>query len=513
MADKYVINADDSALNNYLLTIPESIRYIYQSTRGVLTYQEQIMELSQKMAGYSMGGADLLRRAIGKKDLDLIQAVKFEFVYGTRDAIPLIEAEIKKLDPVQDKPRMKVYQSELTTMKLKATPVVGAVHNGFDEEYALNTYSAIERFAGYSFNKSHSAAYGLLSYYTAYMKTHYPVEFMAALLSVQATEEDDTIQNVQESRRLAIKILPPDINKSKRGFSIEFVEEKDENGDPTGKMIKAIRYGFDSIKGIGPKVIDEIIEKRQLEHNHNQGYTDFEDFFNRVNKRTVNKGFIERLIQSGCFDYSNPNRYEIQNQYSFDLRKDKRYEGKRTQFLQDKKDKKIKAGTSFELNPKEYDNDVLAKYEEELFGFYLSYHPYQELPYTPWHEVHVNKEVDMGGKITKIKKIKTKKGDHMCFLTVDTAGGSIEVTVFPRQFEAMHEQLFIGNIAIFRGKKDIGRDDKSSMLLDQVLSARKKKFAVERPDDEPIEEPVETKPVTPAFTPPKKVNPLANMFN
>ena len=331
-----------------------------------------------------------------------------------------------------------------------------------------------------------SAAYAMIAYWTAYLKTHYPVEYMAALLTVEASSTEDTMANIQECRRLGIPILPPDINKSKLGFSIELIEEKDDNGNPTGRWVKAIRYGLESISGVGEAVVEEILRRppRPGEpESAGEPYKNFDDFYHRVDKRKINKSYMEKLIKAGCFDFDIQNRYALLNHFWFNLRGDKEFLGTYEDFLKQKKAKKIKSDTNYRLNPKDYNEDVLCEFEKELFGFYLTYHPYQDLPYTPWHQVNENQQLDMGGKIKSIKKIKTRKGDDMCFLTVETAGGNIDVTVFPKTFKEYQTELFVGNIAIFRGRKRIGENDKVSLIMDKILKARKKKFQVEKPPE------------------------------
>lgn len=503
MADQYIINANADELDHYMGTIPEDLQYIYEDTRGILIYQEQLLELCQAMAGYTLGGADALRKATGKKDHDLIDAIGLEFVYGSEEAIKRAEAFINNIEPEKMgkdlEARIGTFKKHVKDMKKRIDakkPVPGAIANGYDEAYTHQLYDGIKRFAGYSFNKSHSAAYAALSFQTAYLKTHYPVEFMCAQLTVEADDVDSkkerkVVRNIEEARRLNIKILPPDINKSQMDFSIEEIDVLDENGEPTGEKEKAIRYNFLSIIGIGIKAIEEIMARPARDgepDSEGQPYTDLDDFYNRVNRRTINKGSFERLVKAGCFDYDIENRYTLLNHYAFNLRKDKEFLGTKETFDKRKDSKykgkdKIKADTSFRFSAKDYGEDVLCDFEQDLFGLYLTHHPYAELPYENWDDVREREEVDMGGKITAIKKIKTKKGDNMCFLTVDTTGGKIDVTVFPNKFTEYQTELFKGNIAIFRGKKQTSDQDKASLLLDKVLKAKKKKFKVAKPPE------------------------------
>lgn len=520
-----------------------------------------------------------------KKDVYLMQALENEFVHGTEKAIPMLQKEVDEMKQLSEeslnKDKLTSYAEHLETMKNLAVPVPGAVANGFDEGYAVSTFKAIERFAEYSFNRSHSAAYSMISYWNAYMKTHYPVEFMASLLSVEGDDEEKTLRNIQECRRLNIPILPPDINKSKLEYSIEETPIFDEKGnqmlnnDGQLQTTKAIRFGLLSIKGVGPKVIDEIrrrpptkeevifelgerkenidelakeleekdildgtpttpgltrnyrhlaqnqMEEQLKEELAGKEYIDFDDFFDRVDKRTINKGYIEKLIKAGCFDFHVPNRHALLNHFYFNLRKDKEFLGTHEQFLAQKKKKKIKATDAFRLNPKDYDENTICKYEEELFGFYLTHHPYADLDYRNWDEVLDREPVDMGGKITEYKPHKTKnKGEDMCFLKVETAGGKIDVVVFPRTYAEYKTELFKGNIAIFSGKKQIENEQKQSLILDKVKKARKKKFQIEKPPeleelDKERKEKKKSGPTQQSLdldAPPPKANPLGDLF-
>lgn len=510
MADQYCENYYQDTLDEFLNEIPGELRYIYQDTRGILVYQEQIMQLAQDMAGYTLGGADILRRAIGKKDKNLIQAVRYEFIYGTKDAIPKLEAAANALDPTKEDKKYATFKKELKGLQTKPADkhVEGCIARGYNEDYALNTYAAIERFSGYSFNRSHSAAYAMIAYQTAYLKTHYPAEFMAALLTVEAGDAEDTMRNILECRRLGIPILPPHINHSGIGFTIEETPIFDEEGralTQNGQLVtqKGIRFGLQAIAGVGPGIIEEVLRKpgrkqEWIESLHEgdepmdtpettEGlpYRNFDDFFHRVDKRKVNKAYLEKLIKAGCFDFDVANRYQMLNHFYFNLRGDKPFLGTLAAYQKAKKEKKVKADTAFQLKPSDYNEDVLCEMEEEFFGFYLTHHPYADLPYENWDDVAIRNTTDMGGKITKIKKTVTKaKKEEMCFLEVETAGGKIDITVFPRTYEEFKPELFKGNIAIFRGRKELDQQKgKAQMILDQVLKVRKKKFVVEKPPE------------------------------
>lgn len=515
MADKYIENADAHELARFIQTIPENLRDIYEDTRGILIYQEQVILLAQRMAGFTLGGADAIRKATSKKSYELIDALGAEFIYGSVAAIPMLEKEIVKLEAAGTQTRDKkrddriyAYKSHIKDMQEKIDaerPVAGAINKGYDEDYCHQIYDGVRRFGGYSFNRSHSAAYALIAYWTAWLKTHYSVEFMAAQLSVEANDTDNKkerkiVKNVAESRRLEIDLLPADINKSEEDFTIESVTVTDDEGNITTK--KAIRFGMQAVKGVGPAVMSEILARPARGDDASTigtPYKDFDDFYHRVNKRTINKAHMRKLIESGCFDYDIENRHQLWNHFCFNLRKDKQFDGTEKEFAAQVKLKKIKADTAFMLNPKDYTEQEIADFEGEYFGCYVTNPPYQDLVYQNWEEVLDTEPVDMGGKIVAIKLIKTKGGDQMAKVDVETAGGKISVTVFPKTYQEYLPELFKGNIAIFRGTKQASEQYGDSLLLNQILKVRKKKYQIAKPPE--LEELAEQRKIKGGYKP------------
>lgn len=263
ITDQYIYNREHPKS----ITVPHpDLEQIYKDSWGVMIYQEQVMAVCQKIAGYSLGGADEFRRVIGKKKVDEVEQLRQEFIYGS-DNVP------------------------------------GGLKLGYDEDFLNMIFDQIKAFSGYAFNKSHSCAYAYLSYQTAYLKTYYPVEFMCSLLTSEQHSIDKTMANITECRRMGIKVLPVDVNHSSSGFIIETL--------PDGT--KAIRYGFAGIKDIGEKVASEIIK--------HQPYKSLEDLVTRVEGRTIHKGVMRTLIMAGVFDTFNPNRYAVLYEYLFDIRK------------------------------------------------------------------------------------------------------------------------------------------------------------------------------------------------
>lgn len=238
-----------------------SLEAILKPTNGVMVYQEQIMQIVQKVAGYSLAGADTFRRVVGKKKPEELRKLRSEFVYGS-DKVP------------------------------------GAVNMGYDEAFANSLFSQIEAFAAYGFNKSHAAAYAFLGYITAWLKINYPIQYMCAVLTSEVGSIDKLAQSLKEARRLGICILPPSVQSSSEYFTVEG---------------EAIRCGLCAIRDVGEGPAVEIISKRP--------FVSLEDFVERINGRTVNKKVMKSLILAGAFDSFNPNRYAVWNQYFFDIRK------------------------------------------------------------------------------------------------------------------------------------------------------------------------------------------------
>lgn len=476
MTDRYVENGEIHP-DDYLEEVDERIRPIMEKTRGVLIYQEQIMSMVRDMAGYTLGGADSFRRVIGKKKIKEVAALRWQFLYG-KDAPKYIKAA---MDKESNEDKLKALKDQLYIVEGAPVTAEGAIARGWSMEDAEEWFQALGKFAGYGFNRSHSAAYADLTYQTAWLKVHYPVEFMAAQLTSEAGDKDKEIANLNEAKRMGIKILPPDINLSVVGYVM------DEWEDDEGEVHPAIRMGMKTIAGVGDGVIEEIINERKT----NGAYASFSDFINRVSGKTVNKNKVDSLIRAGCFDFAEPNRYKLLNHYYFNIRGDKEYNGTPEMYFLNKKskDKNIKPKTNeYPVhNPLDYTDEVKLNLEKEFVHIFVSGHPLEDLPYKPWSSVHDGEDVELGGRIEGLRKIKTKKGDPMAFLKLETQAETIDVTIFPRQYEKFEDRLFKGNNVIIKGTKQVQKG-KEGLLADAVKVPRKKKHRVERDlEEEPLE--------------------------
>lgn len=351
IAEQYVYNREHP--DEIVYSHPD-LREILDSTYGVIIYQEQVMEIARRLAGYSMGRSDELRKLIGKKKVDQFPAARQAFVEGGRA-------------------------------------------NGYPEALMQSLFDQIEKFGGYAFNRSHSAAYAYLSYQTAYLKAHYPVEFMCTLLSSETDSPDKTMRNVVECHRMGIPILPVDINVSSPGFKIEVL--------PDGT--KAIRYALTAIKDIGQAVADEIVS--------HQPYESMSDFVKRVNGRTVHKKVMTILILAGCFDCFESNRYKLLYHYLFDIR----------HFKPDRVDCP---------DPESWGDAVRYQLDKQLFGFALTGHPAQSLPNSYWPSQPLEVPFYVSGIVTKSKTFTDKHGREMATVFVDAPFGECKLYFYAKQW-------------------------------------------------------------------------------
>ncbi|AEF82175.1 DNA polymerase III subunit alpha [Leadbettera azotonutricia] len=395
-----------------------SLESILKETYGVIVYQEQVMKVAQIIAGYTLGQADILRKAMGKKKRDILD----------REKVPFI---------------------------------AGAVKQGFTEADADRIFEIMAPFAGYGFNKSHAAAYAVLAYQTAYLKANFPVEFMAANMTNEISSTDKLPLYIDEARRMGITIDPPDINRSDRLFSV--VE---------GRIV----YGFLGIKGLGVPSAEEIISCRK-----NGPYKNFMDFLSRVDIKTVGKKNIEILIQTGAFDCFGVGRATLLGnlektvEYTQSIKDDKKF-GQVSLFGET--GEKDYPDFTFEVFPEMSGGDKL-KTEKELIGFYFSGHPMDEYKEVWKRIVKVDlgkpESLPAGnctlvGLIKNIKPITTSKGAKMAFASIADYNGEIEITFFADAWEKCRDKIAADQVAILRGKIEYQKDkDRHSFLAEDTI--------------------------------------------
>jgi DNA polymerase-3 subunit alpha len=399
--------------------LPE-LQPILKDTYGVIVYQEQVMQIARTLGGYSLGGADLLRRAMGKKDAVEMARQKEHFLAGAKEK----NIDLKKAEAIFD---------------------------------------LMAKFAEYGFNKSHSAAYALLAYQTAYLKTHYPVEFMAALLTEDMENTDKVIKNITDCRDMGIDVLPPDINASERSFKV---------------LEHSIRFGLGAVKNVGVSAVEAILEARET-----ATFKDLFDFCERVDLRRVNKRVVESLIKCGAFDSTGAKRARMMAalESAMELGQKIQKEKDSAQESLFGTDEIIKGnGNGRHTLPDipEWGEKELLTFEKEAIGFYITGHPLDR------HEADVKRlgtadtstlaekqdksEVKICGIVASLSEKITKKGDRMAFALLEDRLGSVEIMVFPDVFARTSEFLKTDEPLLVTGTVDVGEESCKIKAMDII---------------------------------------------
>ncbi len=383
-----------------------------QETYGVIVYQEQVMQIASALANFSLGDADLLRRAMGKKKPEEMAEQKEKFLKGAQsNDIPLKKAE--------------------------------------------KIFDLMAKFAEYGFNKSHSAAYAFISYQTAYLKTHYPVEYMASLLTHEMGNTDKVITFIQDCREHGIAVLPPDINESFSNFSVVDT--------------KAIRFGLAAVKNVGVAAIESVIEARKRIGN----FKDFQHFCQEIDLRKVNKRVLESLIKCGAFDSLGVTRsqalYLLEKVMETASRIQKEKEMGQSSLFGE-------APIMTQKNPQNDPSSMIPEwsskekliFEKESLGFYITGHPLTDyindlkarasVDTTTIRSAEDGKEVSFGGVVSSLKETITKKGDRMAFVTIEDLKGTVPVIVFSDLYRRVHALLKGDEPLFIRGSTDTGED-------------------------------------------------------
>ncbi len=424
---------------------PDSVTYdtselvqILEPTYGCIVYQEQVMQIVQELGGYSLGRADLVRRAMSKKKTHVMEEERRNFVEG---------------NPEENVP--------------------GCVARGISEEVANHIYDTMIDFAKYAFNKSHAACYAIVTYQTAWLKYYYPTEFMAALLTSVIDFPSKVAGYILACREMHIKLLPPDINEGVAGFSV--------SGG-------AIRYSLTAIKGIGESVIRAVVKEREL----NGKYRDLQDFIARTLPLQVNRRVVENLIKAGAFDCFGVTRKQMMTVYL-------RMIEEQTEAA---KNNMAGQMSLFDIAPEEVQGDFRVRYpdvgeyekgmklafEKEVLGIYVSGHPLEDCePLWKGHitakaadfildeetgssAVQDNQDVTAGGIITEVKLKYTKNNQVMAFVTLEDLTGSLEVIVFPKAYEAYSDLLKEDGKVFIQGKCSLEEEKDSKLIARSVVS-------------------------------------------
>ena len=411
---------------------------ILSATYGCIVYQEQVMQIVRDLGGYSLGRSDLVRRAMSKKKQSVMAKERVNFIYGNEEE-----------------------------------GVPGCVANGISEETASQIFDDMMDFAKYAFNKSHSACYAVVAYQTAYLKYYYPVEFMAALMTSVIDNPRKVAEYTMTCRSMGIAILPPDINEGERGFSVQG---------------NSIRYALTAIKSIGRPVIDVVVEER----NARGPYTNLKDFITRLADKEINKKTIENFIKAGAFDSLPGTRKQFMSAYvqiMDSIVHDKKNNMAGQMSLFDIVDEEQKEEFDVKLpDVGEYSKEMMLSFEKEVLGIYISGHPMEE-----WEElwkkgitnttadfmledgadepvVKDNATAVIGGMIAD-KRIKYTKNDKvMAFLQVEDLLGTVEVVVFPRDYEKNSAKLVEENKVFVRGRVSLEEDKDGKLICERITA-------------------------------------------
>ena len=442
--DDYIRGKENRELVRY--DTPE-LEEILEPTYGCIIYQEQVMQIVMKLAGYTLGRSDLVRRAMAKKKPEEMEKERKNFVYGNKEL-----------------------------------NVPGCVANGISEDVANKIFDEMMKFAEYAFNKSHSVAYAVLAAQTAYLKYYYPVEFMAALISSVLDNNGKVAKYINVCKQMNVEILPPDINEGVAKFSIS-----------DGK----IRYGLSGIKSVGAAVVDRIVEERKK----NGRFKDLHDFLTRMPSKDTNKKTVEALILSGAFDGMGANRKQMfmaLPAISEETARERKSRESGQLSLFDIMGEDFAASTRVPYpEVEEYPDTEKLSLEKSVLGVYISGHPLgkyvdllqknctaQSLDFASDSEDDA--ELDdagtdekdrkiqdgavyvVGGIITDVSVKLTRNNQNMAYVTLEDLVGQIDIVVFPRDFEKHREQLRVDNRVFVRGRADVGEKDSKIILSDLV---------------------------------------------
>ena len=404
MVEDYVKRKHHRIPAKYLL--PE-LQMILRETHGVILYQEQVMEIASKVCGFTLGQADILRRAMGKKKTKEMAQQKEFFIEG-------------------------------------------AVKRGVSHHKATELFNLCEKFAGYGFNKSHSTAYGIISYQTAFLKTNYPIEFLAALLTSVMGNTDKVTLYLNECRRLGIKVLAPDINESEKNFTVT----KD-----------GIRFGLSAIKNVGIAAIESIIITKEKEGS----FKSLEEFCRRVESRATNKKVIESLIKAGAFDSFGTGRAYQLNILEKVLSKvttEQRERANGQEMLFQLQTSAVVYQSDSETLMDEFPPEQKLRLEKEMLGLYISSHPLEYVKdslegqtntkIADISDMREGEAVKIGGLLSDCRRLATKRGDNMLVAKIEDMSGNISLVVFPKVFEKSAALLNNDEVIVVTGK--INRD-------------------------------------------------------
>jgi DNA polymerase-3 subunit alpha len=406
---------------------------ILSSTYGVMVYQEQVMQMASALAGFTLGEADILRKAMGKKKADVMAAQMEKFLEG-------------------------------------------CARNGVSVKTAKKIWDHTEQFAGYGFNKSHSAAYAWLAYQTAYFKANYPAYFMAALLTSERANTDKMVQYIGECREMGIRVLPPDVNDSDMFFTVV--------GD-------SVRFGLAAIKNVGEGAVEAVLTARR------QGgrFTSLFDFCERVDLRAVNRRVVESFVKSGSFDSLDARRASLfaaidrATESGQKLQRDREQGQSSLLGMLGGPDPHAGGGSERIRDVPDWGEGERLGYEKESLGFFITGHPLERYraELEQWATATTgrlpelaDREVTVGGIVAALRLIKTKKGDRMASFILEDLEGGAEALVFPDTYKKVAGRLAEDQVVLVKGKAEVPEEGKPRLLVTDVLPLEQAKLAEAR---------------------------------
>lgn len=437
----YIKNKNTDAKIDY---IHPKLEKILDVTYGCMVYQEQVMQIVRDIGGFSLGRSDLVRRAMSKKKMKEMEEERHYFIHGKTDANNRIE-------------------------------IAGAIRNGVSEKEANKIYDLMIDFANYAFNKSHSAAYAALAYETAWLKTYYPMEFMAAQISSIMGSTGSVSLYIRECKRLGIEVLPPDINESESKFIVSK---------------NSIRFGLAAVKNVGSSVVNDIVRIR----NEVGRFDSFTDFCEKMDSNLLNKRLVESLIKCGAFDSLGAKRSQLMAVYENiidSVQRNRRniIAGQVSMFDTEKIKNAFQSESLPEL--KEFDNRIKLSMEKEMMGIYVSGHPLDEYEdilnrSTSLHSAQImeyieddsvandliydGSRVKMGGIILKLQNKITKNNHLMCFISLEDFYGEVEVIVFPKILDKYKHLIKVDNMIIIEGRLSFNHDEVPKLIAERIIS-------------------------------------------
>jgi len=431
---KYIQGKQNQA--SIVYDCPE-LEEILAPTYGCIVYQEQVMQIVMKLAGYDLGRSDLVRRAMSKKKADVMAKEREYFVYGNKEL-----------------------------------NVPGCIAKGIDEKVANKIFDDMTDFAKYAFNKSHAAAYTIVSYQTAWLKYYYPVEFMAALMTSVIDNPTKVAEYIMECRKMNIKLLPPDINEGERDFSVS-------GGN--------IRYALSAIKSVGRSVIDAIVKERR----EGGPFVSLKDFMERLSGKEVNKRTVESFIKSGAMDGLHATRRQLMMVYvqvmdQISQERKKSMTGQMSLFDLVSDEEKAEYDVRYP-DVGEYDKELKLAFEKEVLGVYISGHPLEEYEKTLIKNVtsfttdfylddetgeaklRDNQNTVIGGMITSKTVKVTKNNQLMAFISLEDLLGTVEIIIFPRDYEKYQKYLIEDQKIYIRGRVSISDDQQAKLVCEKII--------------------------------------------